>query len=333
MKISRLTRASLSTLVAPISWGTTYITISELLPGDRPLFVATMRVVPAGIALLLAGRLSSRWRPHGVEWRQLATIALFSFGLFFPLLITAAYRLPGGVAASASGLQPLLVILLSLLIAGERPRRLDVLVGMAAAMGVALVVLRPGAGVDPIGIAAAAGGNISFATGIVLMKRYPTPENRLGAIGWEMLMSAAILVPLTLATEGLPSSLTTTNWAGFAYLSLFATGLTFVLWFNGIQRLPVAGPPLLGLAVPITGAALGWALLNQSLTAVQLAGFAVTIAAISYGATLGNARFRLTSRSHGTTHPTGTGRSDPHPQGAAHGVAHPGSSRRRRCRL
>src|SRR6185295_13801088 len=59
----------------------------------------------------------------------------------------------------------------------------------------------------------------------------------------------------------------------------------FIVWFNGVRRLPPVAPPLLGLAAPITGAALGWAILGQSLSPLQLTGFAITISAIAYGAT------------------------------------------------
>ena len=59
-----------------------------------------------------------------------------------------------------------------------------------------------------------------------------------------------------------------------------------MLWFNGIRRLPAAAPPLLGLAAPVTGAVLGWVVLGQSLSPVQLTGFVVTLGAIAYGATL-----------------------------------------------
>src|SRR6476469_2793106 len=101
------------TLLAAISWGTGYVTIPGLLPADRPLLVAAMRVVPAGIVLLVAGSVVSRWRPRGAEWWRTATLAVFNFGLFFPLLVAAVYRLPGGVAAALGGLQPLLVAALS----------------------------------------------------------------------------------------------------------------------------------------------------------------------------------------------------------------------------
>ena len=95
-----------------------------------------------------------------------------------------------------------------------------------------------------------------------------------------------MLVPLTLILEGAPPLMSGRNVAGFAYLSLVGTALAFVVWFSGIRRLPTAAPPLLGLAAPITGAILGWAVLGQSLAPIQLTGFVITLAAIAYGARL-----------------------------------------------
>jgi len=275
------------TLLAPISWGTTYVTITELLPNGRPLLVATMRVVPAGVVLLIAGAVVSRWRPSGAEWWRTGVLALFNFGIFFPLLVVAVYRLPGGVAAAAGGLQPLMVAALSSTTNRRRPRMQDLAVGCVAALGVGLVVIRPGADLDPVGLLAAVGANVSFAVGVVLTKRFPAPSNRLAATGWQLLMGGAILVPLAAMVEGAPPALTGRNLAGFAYLSLVATGLAFVLWFSGIRRLPSAAPPLLGLAAPVTGAVLGWAILGQSLSPLQVMGFAITLSAIAYGASLG----------------------------------------------
>ncbi len=74
-----------------------------------------------------------------------------------------------------------------------------------------------------------------------------------------------MLVPLDLGVEGAPPLPTTGSLVGFAYLSLAATALAFVLWFDGIRRLPAMAPPLLGLAAPVTGAAIGWVALGQSL--------------------------------------------------------------------
>jgi probable blue pigment (indigoidine) exporter len=275
-----------STVLAPIAWGTSYVTITELLPDGRPLYVATMRVVPSGLVLLIAGASTARWRPRAAEWWRTGVLAMFNFGSFFPLLVAAVYRLPGGVAAAVGGLQPLLVAALSWPVAGRRPPVLDLAVGAVAALGVGLVVIRPGADLDPVGLLAAVGANVSFAVGVVLTRRFPAPSNRLAATGWQLLMGGVILVPLTAIVEGAPPSLTGRNVAGFVYLSVVGTALAFVLWFNGIRRLPAAAPPLLGLAAPVTGAVLGWAILGQSLSSSQLTGFVVTLAAIAYGASL-----------------------------------------------
>ena len=283
-------RVAAVTLLAPVTWGTTYLTVSELLPAGRPLLVATLRVLPAGLMLLVAGRLRSSWRPRGKEWRQTAVLALFNFGLFFPLLVVAVYRLPGGVAAAVGGLQPLLVVALSRLVNRSRSRLPEIAAGIAAVVGVALVVIRPGAGLDPVGVLAAAGANVSFATGVVLTKRWATPPNRIAAAGWQLVLAGAVLAPLALAVEGAPPALTLRNLAGFGYLSLIATALAFVVWFSGIRSLPQAAPPLLGLAAPATGATLGWLVLGQGLSPVQLGGFAVTLAAIAYGVTIGARR-------------------------------------------
>jgi probable blue pigment (indigoidine) exporter len=213
---------------------------------------------------------------------------VFNFGLFFPLLSVAVYRLPGGVAAAVGGLQPLLVVLLSRVLAGRTPRRQELVIGCIAVCGVALVAIHPGAGLDSIGLLAAVGANVSFAIGVVLTKRYSTPSNRIAATGWQLVIGGVVLAPLTLALEGMPPALTGRNMAGFMYLSLVGTAVAFIVWFNGIRRLPAASPPLLGLAAPVTGAVLGWVVLDQSLSALQIVGFAITIGAIAYGGLLGS---------------------------------------------
>jgi probable blue pigment (indigoidine) exporter len=274
------------TLLAPVSWGTTYITVTEFLPAGRPLFVAAMRVLPAGVFLLAVCLLTTPWRPRGREWLHTIALSMCNFGLFFPLLIGAVYRLPGGVAAAVGGVQPLLIAGLSRLIGGRRPSGSELAFGIVAVVGVSLVVVRPGAGLDPVGVLLALAANVSFATGVVLTKRF-APSNRVGSAGWQLLLAGLVLAPMTLVFEGLPTAITWRNVGGFTYLSLVATALAVLLWFNGIRRLPTAAPPLLGLGAPITGALLGWLVLGQSLSALQLLGLTISIVAIGRGAASG----------------------------------------------
>ena len=299
------------TVLAPISWGTTYVTITELAPDGRPLLVAAARVLPAGVVLLLVGSIRQPSRPHGRDWWRTAALAVCNFGAFFPLLIIAVYRLPGGVAAAAGGLQPLLVAGLSVPLANRRPTPTELAVGGIAAAGVAMVVVRPGADIDPVGVLAAVAANISFAAGVVLTKRWPSSSTGLAATGWQLLLGGALLLPLALAVEGAPPVLTVTNVAAFAYLTLVATALAFLVWFSGIERLPAAAPPLLGLAAPVTGAVLGWLVLGQDLTPMQLVGFAITLATIAYAAGVPVDRARSHSASPGPMARPGTTRTGP----------------------
>ncbi|MEM9036834.1 MAG: DMT family transporter [Actinomycetota bacterium] len=283
-------RVALATLLAPISWGTTYVAITELLPADRPLFVALMRTVPAGLLLVGVGWWRSQWLPDRSQWRRLVVLAMCNFGAFFPLLIVAIYRLPGGVAASVGGIQPLLVGVITWIVVGRAMRGLDVAVGLVAAFGVAMVVIRPGASIDSVGLLAALGANVSFSAGVVATKRLPSFPDQIVSTGFQMLIAAVALAPISLLAEGPPPTISPVNALGFAYLSVIATGAAFVIWFTGISRLPTQAPPVLGLAAPCTGAALGWLLLGEDLTAIQVLGFATTIGAIGYAATIGSMR-------------------------------------------
>ena len=47
--------AAVTTLLAPLSWGSTYWVGTERRPADRPLLVAAMRVLPAGLLLTAVG--------------------------------------------------------------------------------------------------------------------------------------------------------------------------------------------------------------------------------------------------------------------------------------
>ena len=129
------TRIALITLLAPLVWGTTYITITEFLPDDRPMFVARAACIPAGVVLVGAGLITQRSRRSRVDIRQLALLSGVQLQPVLPAPDRRDHRLPGGVAASVGGMQPLLVALIGWLLLASRPRRIDIVIGVAAASG------------------------------------------------------------------------------------------------------------------------------------------------------------------------------------------------------
>ncbi len=90
----------LLTALAPITWGTTYAVPTELLPPHYPLLVAALRSLPIGILLTLGlGQL-----PQGIWWWRILLLGSLNIGIFQALLFVAAYRLPGGVAATVGAI-------------------------------------------------------------------------------------------------------------------------------------------------------------------------------------------------------------------------------------
>jgi probable blue pigment (indigoidine) exporter len=150
---------------------------------------------------------------------------------------------------------------------------------------VAMTVLTPAARLDPVGIAAALLGTTSMAAGLVLTARWGRPPGMgvLTATGWQLTMSGLALVPLVPLLEVGALSIDAAAVLGYAWLTLMGTALAYTVWFRGAAVLPSARVALLGPLAAVTAAAVGWLLLGQQLTALQVAGFAVAVAGVVGG--------------------------------------------------
>ncbi|MDA2815244.1 EamA family transporter [Nocardiopsis sp. RSe5-2] len=275
-------RAGLTALTAavPAAWGTTYLVTTELLPPGQPLASGVLRALPAGLVLLAA----TRTLPRGHwAWRALA-LGTLNIGALFALLFAAAYRLPGGVAATLTAVQPLAAVALAFALLGERPTAWRLGWALAGIAGVALVVGAGPVPFDPVGVAAGIGAAVCLAAGIVLTKRWGRPEGvgPTAFAAWQLTAGGLVLLPLALAVEGVPSGLAEPRAvAGYLWLGVVGAGLSYPLWFNGIGRLPVVAVSFLPLLSPVVAAALGGLLLGEELSGSQGAGFALALAAVA----------------------------------------------------
>jgi probable blue pigment (indigoidine) exporter len=269
-------RLTALTALAPALWGTTYLVTTQWLPPDRPLLAGTLRALPAGLLLIAVGRRL----PRGEWWWKAGVLGALNIGVFFALLFFAAYRLPGGVAATLGAVQPLVVAGLSIRLLGDRLRARTVVAGLFAVLGVALLVLRASARLDPAGVVAGLAATAAMALGVVLTKRWGRPVPLLTFTGWQLTVGGLLLAPVMLAVEGLPAGLSAVNIGGFAYLALVNTALGYVLWFRGLERLPAARVSFLGLLSPVVAAAAGWLVLDQSLTGWQLLGVGLALGSL-----------------------------------------------------
>lgn len=269
----------LLTALAPISWGTTYAVATEFLPPNHPLLVASMRSLPIGILLTIG----LRKLPKGNWWWRIFVLGGLNIGVFQALLFVAAYRLPGGVAATAGAIQPLLVVLFAWQILSQKPSKLSIIAALAGFIDVGLLVLDPAARLDPIGVAAAIAGAGAMGLGTVLVKLWKPPVSLIVFTAWQLTVGGLILLPIALISEGLFTEVTRTNLWGFIYLGLIGTGLAYGLWFRGINKLSATAVSYLGLLSPVVATLIGYVFLQETFTLVQLIGIVIVLIAILMG--------------------------------------------------
>lgn len=274
--MSRELAITLRTALTPMVWGTTYLVATEFLPAGRPMLAACVRALPVGIAFVWW----SRQLPTGAWWWKSLLLGMLNIGAFFALLFVAAFRLPGGVAATAGALQPLVAVAIAAIVLGDAFTRRTVVAGAAGVVGVAMLVLGPEAALDPVGVIAAIAGTVSMATGVVLTKHWGRPVDLITFTGWQLTAGGLALLPVVLLVEGLPPSLDAVNLAGFAWLAVIGTGVSYANWFDGIQRLRIDVVSFLGLLSPLVATIAGWIVLKQGLTPIQLVGAAMVLTAV-----------------------------------------------------
>ena len=270
---------ALTTAIGPVIWGSTYIVTTELLPPDRPFTAALLRTLPAGLLLVLWCRRGPAWG-DGVGWLRLLVLAALNIGAFQALLFVAAYRLPGGVAAVVGAVGPLVVMGLTWTLDHRRPPALALLAGVLGVMGMAALLLSPGARWDMVGVAAALVGTLCMAAGTFWSRRWRSDLPVLAFTGWQLLAGGVMLAPVAWAVDPPLPALTATHIAGYLYLSLAGALVAYALWFRGIARLPSVAVSSLGLLSPVTAVLLGWVLLGQAMTGVSLVGMLVVLASI-----------------------------------------------------
>ncbi len=266
----------LLTAIAPAIWGSTYIVTTEFLAGFSPMTVALLRALPAGLLLLLIGR----QLPSGIWWPRAFILGALNIAIFLSLLFVAAYRLPGGVAATVASVQPLFAVFLAALLLGSPVRLLALLAALIGIGGVALLVLAPHAALDPAGVAAGLAAAAAMALGSILTRKWRSPVPLLTFTAWQLTAGGLLLVPVVLLFGPVIPMPTSGNLLGLLWLGLIGGALTYALWFRGIGRLEATVVSSLLFLSPLTAVLLGWVFLDQALSWSQIAGIVLVIGSI-----------------------------------------------------
>lgn len=277
MQNRQIIQLTLLTALAPVFWGTTYIVTTELLPAHRPFIAAVIRVLPAGLMLiLLSGQI-----PKRRDMLKIVILSLLNIGCFQTLLFVAAYLLPGGIAAVVSSLQPLIMMLLIWSLEHVKPHKSTLALALASVAGMVMMLVKPDAQWNTAGLIAALAGAVSMSFGTYLSSRWKLSLSTQAFTGWQLFIGGAVLLPVAFYYESFPADMTLKNYVGYAYLAFFGTLVAYYLWFQGLKRLSPVAVSVLGLLSPVTAVTAGWVFLRQSLNPVQFMGFVSVLVCIA----------------------------------------------------
>lgn len=253
-------------------------------PQLSPWFSAIARAAVAGVLSLVylaaTRQLTQAKRPVAGQWWPLVITSLgVVFG--FPLLTAWALRYVEAIhAAVLIGFLPLATAALGAWMSRQRP---SLGFWMCAVMGSGLVVVyallrNQGSSwlfhpADALLIAAVFCAAVGYAKGAVLSSRLGGAE----VICWALVIALPITVPVSLLL--LPSSsISTTAWMGFAYISIFSMWLGFFAWYRALAMGGTVRISQIQLIQPLLSMAFAVPLLGERLDLMTLV-FAICVIA------------------------------------------------------
>jgi drug/metabolite transporter (DMT)-like permease len=254
-------------LAVALGWGMNWPVMKIVLSEVPPLSFRGFCLSLGGLGLLCLARIGGqRLMPPQGKWPVLLWLALTNILGWNVLMIYGVSLLPSGRAALLGYSMPVWSLLLSALWLKEKltPWRLLGLalggLGVLAMMGMALFDL---AGA-PLGVLLMLGSALSWALGVVSLKRFPVAMPPMALSGWMMLLGGLPVALAALMLE-LPRWRLPSLWPtlGLAY----NVGVAFMLctwaWNRLVLRLPVAVSSLSSLLAPLVGVLGGMWLLGE----------------------------------------------------------------------
>ena len=262
-------------------WGASFFSIAIAQREIGPVTVVLHRVGWAALllwAVVLAMRLPV---PRGWRvWGALLLMGCLNNVIPFTLMSWGQTRIESGLVSIFNAMTaPLGVIVAALLLADERLTRRR-LAGVLVAFAGALAIIGPDrlGALDPraLGQWAVLGGALSYALASSWAKLHlrglPPPVAAAGMLTG----STAVMVPLVLVTEGVPSlDLAAPTWTAIAYYAVFATAGAYLLYYRVLAMAGAGNLMLVTLLIPPVAILLGWAFLAERLPPQAFGGFAL----------------------------------------------------------
>ncbi|WP_262270495.1 EamA family transporter [Microvirga yunnanensis] len=268
---------SLAALFVTALWGLSFVVIKLGVGTTPPLLLAALRFLFAALPAVFFVP-----RPR-TDWRNVVAYGFFlgvaQFGLLFAAL---AIGMPASLASVVMQAQVFFTILFAALVMGERPGPHQVIGGLVASLGLALIAVprMTGGGAVPFLMTVLAAASWGVAN--IVSKRAGRVD-MLGFIVWSSLVAPLPLVGLSLWLDG-PGRVIAAlaqidggTLAAVMYLAYPTTILAFGVWAYLLSRHPAATVTPFALFVPVAGILGSALILGEAMHPIEAVGGAVIV--------------------------------------------------------
>ena len=284
-------------------WGTAMAAMKPLLDGAGPLTLAWLRLLPAGLVLLLAASLwrgsgSRGWRVDRRDWGWLLLFALVDATAFQGLLARGLVGTGAGLGSVLIDSQPLAVALLARSLFGEAINPVGWFGLLLGLLGILCLGLPPSLlqhwwldGPAAIGVRAWSHGELwmlaaaaAMAAGTVLCRFASRHSDPVAVTAWHMLIGGLPLallaaLPVRQGAAWLPAW-GGLEWGLMAYATLFGSALAYGLFFSFASRGDLTGFTALTFLTPVFALGCGVLWLGEQLRPLQWLGAGLALLSV-----------------------------------------------------
>ncbi|MCK0137736.1 DMT family transporter [Aliiroseovarius sp. F47248L] len=257
-------------IVLGLIWGATFMVVSIALEGYGPVTVATARTTLGAVALLAAmiatGRSFPRW--NRTLWSYIFWIGLLSTALPFVLLSWGQQFVPSAFAGLSMAAIPLMVLPLAHFFSDE-PLNSRKFIGVSLGFCGALVLIGPGLaqlgqGAEPLAQLACIGAALCYSIASIFTRRCP-PVDPVTLAALTLVVGSVVLLPIMLATEGVPGWSGSRSGFAIIALGLVPTALATLLRVSIIRSAGSVFMTLVNYQVPVWSMVFGAWVLAEAL--------------------------------------------------------------------
>ena len=260
-----------------VIWGIPYLMIRVAVRELAPVTLVFLRTGIAALLLLPFALWRGELRPLFAHWRALLVYTGIEVALPWFLLAKAETKLSSSLTGLLIAAVPLVGAVVAAL-TGERERQgtrrwLGLLVGV---IGVAAIVGLDVGQVHVVPLLQIAGVTVCYAVGPIIFARYLGAAPALGVVVASLVLTAVVYAPLAgfRWPSETPSAHVIESVLG---LAIVCTALAFIIFFALIREVGPVRATVITYVNPAVAAVVGVLLLDETITAGMIVGFALVL--------------------------------------------------------